>query len=140
MKKIKYLWENWGFRNIDDYQPDFLLLTIVQGKVTLKYGSSKCFIQEVHEWKEDVGSLETYFSSLKAFQASTDIGYALLDGWNETIWVDDIKLSHLAEHPLAMEFIKKVNRLLTTNDLLEDAKKKFRLINRFEDTIEFLHD
>jgi hypothetical protein len=128
MKKIKYVWENQGFRHIDDGQCDFVKIIVTLRKVVMEYGNARCVIKENFPWVSRESSIDEAFNILKSFQTSQDLGVTMCDGYNETLGVDSkIVLSHVAETELIKSVVETINRLVGF-DVHEYGATRFALL------------
>lgn len=129
MKKIKYLWENQGFRYIHDGQCDFVKILVTWGKVLMEYGNDDCVIKETFPWMTSEVSFDETFKWLKPFQTSQDFEIFMCDGYNETLWIDgNIVLSNAADTEMMHVFINTIHRLVGF-DVREYTSKRFLLLN-----------
>lgn len=129
MKKIKYLWENQGFRHVDDGQCDFVKILVTWGKVMMEYGNDDCVIKETFPWMTSEVSFDETFKWLKPFQTSEDLGVPMCDGYNETLWIDgNIVLTNVAVTELSKTFGETINRLVGF-DVHEYSATRFALLS-----------
>lgn len=131
MKQITYRWMNGALRHIDDGQCDEIIIKLNRKRIVLQYGVSKRMIHE----QFDLGGnepLEHLFSFLLPFTHSQDFESFICDGSMESLRMDSVHLTSIAETPLSKQFLKMIQQLLGF-DVLEYCMtrfKKFKLIQQ----------
>lgn len=137
MKKIKYVWENQGFRHIHDGQCDEVKIIVTRGQVVLEYGNPWCVIKEKFDWISGENTVDEAFKSITPFQTSQDFGVFICDGHNETLSIDgNIVLSNAADTPVIKSFLQVIHRLVGF-DVHEYTAKRFLLLHSSIEQVNF---
>ncbi|QMS85117.1 hypothetical protein [Candidatus Xianfuyuplasma coldseepsis] len=92
MKRIKYIYDNYGFRSSDSL--DFIEVVVRSKSITFRYGKKELFLTKLITFDFDIISR---FSNITVPKEDKDFIIMMLDGWNESIQFDNTRITNAPE-------------------------------------------